>query len=430
VIRNTGHDFSGKSGGAGALSIWTHYLNAIQYLPKAEDTALKYSGPAFHGGSGVIALDLYKAAEDQGLLLVGGEGTDVGILGGYIQGGGHSPMSSIYGLAADQVLSLNLVTADGHFVTASSTSNTDLFWALRGGGPSTWGVVTSVTIRAHPAIPITQVSFTFTHSSSDTFWAGVKAYWKHFITYSDAGIYSYFFIFPPSPQHLFILQSFWAPNKTTEETAALLKPWLDDLAALNISVTPSYTTYPTPYPAIMAAFPLETVQSLNSILGSRLFPRSSWKDPAKSNQTFDAWSAARNSSLYVSFNIRAPNVFGVDNAVLPAWRETVLHSIQSLGWETGTDPAVIKEIRANMSASQAKWKAVSPDAGAYLGECDIEEVDWQKNFFGVNYERLLGIKKSTDPWGLFWARTGVGSEGMSVRSLDAIEDENGRLCWK
>ena len=82
-------------------------------------------------------------------------------MGGYIQGGGHSPLSSIYGIAADHVLSMEVVLASGKLVTASSTENSDLFWALRGGGGSTFGVVTSVTLKAHPDFPYTVTSFTF-----------------------------------------------------------------------------------------------------------------------------------------------------------------------------------------------------------------------------------------------------------------------------
>jgi FAD/FMN-containing dehydrogenase len=58
----------------------------------------------------------------------------VGVVGGWFQGGGHSTYTSYYGLGADQILSIEVVTADGRFVTADSNANTDLFWALRGGG--------------------------------------------------------------------------------------------------------------------------------------------------------------------------------------------------------------------------------------------------------------------------------------------------------
>ena len=61
-------------------------------------------------------------------------GPTVGIAGGFLQGGGHSAYTSYYGLAADQVLSIQAVTSDGRFVTADFETNTDLFWAFRGGG--------------------------------------------------------------------------------------------------------------------------------------------------------------------------------------------------------------------------------------------------------------------------------------------------------
>jgi FAD/FMN-containing dehydrogenase len=56
-------------------------------------------------------------------------------------------MSGLYGMGADQALAFEVVTADGRFVTADESSNSDLFWALRGGGGSTFGVVTSVIVR-------------------------------------------------------------------------------------------------------------------------------------------------------------------------------------------------------------------------------------------------------------------------------------------
>jgi FAD/FMN-containing dehydrogenase len=52
----------------------------------------------------------------------------VGVAGGFVAGGGHSPLSSLYGMAADQVLAIELVTPDGRFVTASEEVNSDLFW--------------------------------------------------------------------------------------------------------------------------------------------------------------------------------------------------------------------------------------------------------------------------------------------------------------
>lgn len=68
-IKNSGHDYNAKSTGGGALSIWTHHFNSIEYLPHYPDDA---SGPAFKVGAGVMLNDLYQAAEREGLSVVGG----------------------------------------------------------------------------------------------------------------------------------------------------------------------------------------------------------------------------------------------------------------------------------------------------------------------------------------------------------------------
>lgn len=95
VVKNTGHDFLGKSGGKDSLSIWTHHFKDIDYIEDFVDETLGYSGPAFKAGVGVQAFEIYKAAHEYGHSVVGGEGETVGIFGGYIQGGGHSPLTSL-----------------------------------------------------------------------------------------------------------------------------------------------------------------------------------------------------------------------------------------------------------------------------------------------------------------------------------------------
>jgi hypothetical protein len=74
VIKNTGHCFLGKSGGAESLSIWTHYFKDIEYIEDYRDEKLNYDGPAFKCGVGVQAYEIYKAAYEKGKVVVGGEG--------------------------------------------------------------------------------------------------------------------------------------------------------------------------------------------------------------------------------------------------------------------------------------------------------------------------------------------------------------------
>ena len=192
VIKNTGHDYIGKSSGAGALNIWTHNLKDIKFIRDFHND--NYSGPAFKAGAGVQGFEILEAARDNNVTVLAGICETVGWAGGYLAGGGHSPLASIYGMAADQVLAYEVVTADGRFVTASNTVNTDLFWALRGGGGSTFGVVTSVIAKAHPKIKVTKSVFSFQAApdNSVSFWNAVNAFFKRFPTFTNAGTYSYF----------------------------------------------------------------------------------------------------------------------------------------------------------------------------------------------------------------------------------------------
>ena len=74
---------------------------------------------------------LYRAAADRNYMVVGGSSTTVSV-GGYLVGGGHSPLSPLFGMGADNVMQLEIVTANGELVVANECTNTDLFWAVRG----------------------------------------------------------------------------------------------------------------------------------------------------------------------------------------------------------------------------------------------------------------------------------------------------------
>lgn len=100
------------------------------------------------GGGSPLSL-LYDELDKINQTVVGGGSKSVTV-GGYLTGGGHSILSPRYGMAADNVLELEVVTPMGKVVTANECQNEDLFWAMRGGGGSTFGVMTSVTIATYP----------------------------------------------------------------------------------------------------------------------------------------------------------------------------------------------------------------------------------------------------------------------------------------
>ncbi|KAL1845367.1 hypothetical protein VTK73DRAFT_619 [Phialemonium thermophilum] len=437
VVKNTGHDFGAKSTGKGALSIWTHHLKSIQFYQNYRDGS--YRGPAFKLGSGVQAYEIYEAANQYGVTVVGGEGQTVGVTGGYVLGGGHSPLSSLYGMAADQVLSMEVVTADGRFLTTSPTSYPDLFWALCGGGGSTYGVVTSLVVKAYPKLPVTTLTYVLQTGPSvtaDQFWAALRAFFEGFIEYTDAGNYEYFRIQNlGGGQYYSDMGPWFAPNMTKAQLQALVAPLFARFAEIGIDVTPTYTEYSNFYDAWKASFPLEPWGSNAIRQASRLLPRANWQDPAKFNATFDALrSVVEDGGYVIAFNIAANPKGGYpDNAVNPAWRETVMHCIVAALWNPAGSAADAKAASDTLTFDwMQRLRDVSPGAGAYMSESDYIEPNFQQAFWGSKYAKAYQLKQKWDPLGVFYAQNAVGSEDwkMSEMIMGNLPSQNSKLCRK
>ena len=281
-------------------------------------------------GSGVQGGELYEAAHDAGLAVVGGTCPTVGIAGGYSQGGGHSELSSRYGLAADQTLEWEVITGSGDLVTASPTQNADLYWALSGGGGGTYGVVYSLTSKAHQDTGVSGASLSFYSEglSNDTYYAGITAWHRNLPKVVDAGITTYYTL----SKNRFDVALFTGPGISTSQSKQLLQPALDDLESLGIHYN---LTGPIGFDSYFEQFRAFQFPNVNAPtpaqFAGRLIPRSIVENSA------DALTAAiRNITLNeaapalsgVCLNVAKNEARGtadVDNAVLPAWRETLIH---------------------------------------------------------------------------------------------------------
>jgi len=122
-----------RSGAPNSLSIWTHHISGLSFQDGFKPKGCKFSidGAAATAAAGTQMLEIDYEAHLRNLTIVGGGAGTVGV-GGYLTGGGHSAFSSTYGMAADQVLEMEIVTPGGKISTINECQNTDLFWAMRG----------------------------------------------------------------------------------------------------------------------------------------------------------------------------------------------------------------------------------------------------------------------------------------------------------
>ena len=138
-IRGGGHNVAGRAVTDGGVMIDLAEMKRIDVDPDQRTATAE---------GGVLWAELNNAAAAHGLAVTGGAISTTGIAG-YTLGGGLGWLMAKHGLAADNVLGVELVTADGEVLQVDAESHPDLFWALRGGGGN-FGVATSFTYRLHP----------------------------------------------------------------------------------------------------------------------------------------------------------------------------------------------------------------------------------------------------------------------------------------
>ena len=152
VVKGGGHSYQGTSNAPDSLLIWTRHMHDIEmhdaFVPQGCEHTLQPQ-PAVTVGAGTIGMQAYDAVTTKAGKYVQGGGCTTVCLGGLIQSGGFGSYSKHYGTAAGSLLEAEVVTADGQIRIANACTNPDLFWALKGGGGGTYGVVSKMTLRVH-----------------------------------------------------------------------------------------------------------------------------------------------------------------------------------------------------------------------------------------------------------------------------------------
>jgi FAD/FMN-containing dehydrogenase len=173
VVKGGGHSYQGTSNAPDSLLVWTRQMNDIAmqtaFVPRGCEHTLQPQ-PAVTVGAGTIGIQAYHAVTTKGGKYVQGGGCLTVGLAGLIQSGGFGSFSKHYGTVAGSLLEAEVVTADGNIRVANACTNPDLFWALKGGGGGSFGVVSSLTLRLHDLPEIFGVAnFTVKAASDDAY---------------------------------------------------------------------------------------------------------------------------------------------------------------------------------------------------------------------------------------------------------------------
>lgn len=373
VVKTTGHNYAGASMGDGALLIWMRHFKKYGDIIKAYEKCSETYDAVLKVGGGQIWEEAYKAVGND-YHMVGGGGLTVSAAGGWLNGGGLSASSRLYGMGIDQVVEFEVVTADGSKVTASKCENDDLFWALRGGGGGSFGVTTSVHYKLHATEPFCEIAFTINDFYEPTWdiktlvkWIGVLVdsaptfdrKWGGYWTL-NSGIFYY--------------------QGTDEELKR--DEFLIKIASLGNIRWDGWKCAESYFAARGGPDDMSTDQTSQKEfnIASRLVPMSFVKDnPEKMKETLE-WMI---SNGFYTFNYiiggKMMDVAADATAVHPAMRESVFQ-IETF------DERLIQKLRDEL-----------PDSGAGFNHAAKNEPDWENQFWGSNRERLETLKKKWDP---------------------------------
>ena len=421
VIRNTGHDYNGRSTGAGALSVWTRKMKSVEWKSWNDQF---YKGTAVKVGAGIQGTDLLEQGRSVGQIVVSGECPTVGPAGGYTQGGGHSAISTSFGLSADNTLEWEVVTAAGELITASRTQNTDMYWALSGGGGGNYGVVVSMTVKTFPDSHFGAATLNFVSASNptETFYKGIDAFHAALPAMVESGaLVVYYFT-----KDFFKIAPLTAYNQTADQVQAIMNPLLKSLDGLGVKYDVSVSqkdNYYEHFDEYFGPLPNSAVKVGIAQYGGRLIPKSTFTDTPDALSQVSRYLAEKDVTFIGVGTDVSP--FGKDNqnAVLPAWRKALVHATLTTEWSF--DPAKWDKMMANQDLMtndiMPRIESITPNSGAYMNEADFRQPNFQQAFFGANYGPLVNIKRKYDPDAFFYALNAVDSEQWSV-------SESGRMC--
>ncbi|MFH5880515.1 FAD-binding oxidoreductase [Arthrobacter sp. NA-172] len=341
--------------------------------------------------AGTTWADFNHATHAFGLATTGGIVGSTGIAG-LTLGGGIGYLSRKYGLSCDNLISADVVTADGKFLTASETQNEDLFWALRGGGGN-FGVVTSLEFKLHPVDMVHVAIIIYGMEHADT----VAKFYRDYMDTApeEFGAFVGFHQGPPVPflpeewhgKPVCVVIGMWTGDPS--EGPARWQPFLD------VAPVAGSLVGPLPYPALNSAFDPLLPKGMQAY----------WKADFLSELNDGAIAAHLEYGSKVPSVQTSVHVYPIDGAVQRVGqtdtafvnRGVKFSPVIACMWN---DPA---DNEANIDWVRSYAAALRPHSspGGYIGFMDGDDQGRISENYGVNYGRLQTIKSKYDPGNLF-----------------------------
>jgi FAD/FMN-containing dehydrogenase len=453
VVKGTGHDYLGRSNAADSLLIWTHRMRRIAMHDAfvARDCPTQPAVPAVSVEAGTRWLEAYQEVTvKHGRYVQGGGCTSVGAAGGFLQGGGFGSWSKKYGIAAAGLLEAEVVTADGKLVVANACQHLDLFWALRGGGGGTFGVVTRATLMTHE---LPAYFGAFNGAITATSDAAFRELLERFVAfYRDALGNEHWgeqvsVRGDNSLRLSLVFQGMRA--RDAEQVWQPLRTWLEQqperfrvqLAAIELPASKMWSAefFQQYAPGAIQADPrpgqpagqfwwagdAEQVSTYWYAYHSRWIPLELFEGARARQLAATLFEASRRWTVGLHFNKAQAGASadaverGRRTAMNPAVFRAAALAIIAAGGDgapgvSGHEPdaAEARAARDRVDAAARIVREATPGAGSYVNETDYFEPNWQSEFWGENYARLLQIKRIYDPHNMFTCHHCVGSEGV------------------
>jgi FAD/FMN-containing dehydrogenase len=389
--REGGADLSVRGGGHSVPGYGTNDRGVVIDLSRMRGVRVDPVGRTARVEGGATWGDYHTATYAFGLASTGGLISTTGV-GGLTLNGGMGHLARGLGLAIDNLLSADVVTADGRFLIASEKENDDLFWAIRGGGGN-FGVVTSFEFRLHPIKDVyVGLMFFGLDRAGDVF-----RFYRDFIVDApeQLGLFPAFQIAPPLPfipeeQHgrtFIAMVACWAGP--LEEGERAIQP-IRDVAPIAAEMVG-----PMPYPVFASVF--------DGLLPPGL--QQYWKGNFSKELTDGAIEAHLEHGPKVPTVNSTMHLYSINGAVSRvapdatafSYRDATFASVIAGAWP---DPA---DNEANVEWVREYSDATAPQSeeGGYIGfMADDDQGRIKANYRG-NYERLVGIKRKYDPDNVF-----------------------------